>query len=254
MGIYAITGSANGIGFAVKEALENKGHSVIGVDRQEATINLDLSSTQSIDECFESIKLHAKKGLDGFIPCAGVAGFMGLNNLVIDVNYIASTMLTEKCLPLLKQKKGCVVIIGSNSMALPGLHEDFINALLEKEFKLAKALACANTFEPYPSAKAALCRWMKRKSVQWIKQGVRMNAIAPGITDTAMIKNQQRFSKNLNKALNQFKDSSPIGFSATPEMIADVILFLLSDQSRFICGEVLYADGGHAALFKPNQV
>ena len=251
---YVVTGSASGIGLAVAAALKDEGHCVIGVDLEHATITADLSSAQGVEDCFENILPLAEEGLDGFIPCAGVGGFIGLNKRVIDVNYLATTALTQRCLPLLKKKKGTVVIIGSNSMAMPGLNEDFIQHLLDENFEQAHQIGSQKKFEAYPSSKAALCRWMRRKAVLWMQEGVRMNAIAPGMTDTAMTNTQRAVSSELDAALDHFVQSSPIGFSATPQMIADVILFLLSEKSQFICGEVLYADGGHAAVFKPDQI
>ncbi len=254
MGLYVVTGSASGIGLALTSALKDEGHTVIGVDLSEATITADLSTHQGVTTCFTEIKTLAKEGLDGFIPCAGVGGFMGLNHLVIDVNYLASTVLTQLCLPLLEKKNGRIVMIGSNSMAMPGLDEAFIHMLLAEDFEQAHELASKSGFEAYPSSKAALCRWMKRKAVLWIQQGVRMNAIAPGMTNTAMTNAQRALSPELDAALDHFAESSPMGFAATPKMIVEVILFLLSEQSSFMCGAVVYADGGHAAVFNPDSV
>lgn len=99
-----------------------------------------------------------------------------------------------------------------------------------------------------------MCIWMRRKAIQWIQSGVRMNAVAPGMTETGMTAKQRNMSAELAEHLRGFARSAPIGHAAEPDMIADVILFLLSPQSRFICGEVLYADGGHAAVFRPEHV
>lgn len=251
---YAVTGSASGIGKAVVELLKGQGHDVIDIDQHDATIIADLSSGDGRQACISELTEQASEGLDGFIPCAGVGGFMGLSDKVIEVNYFGSTELLEGCLDLLRRRHGVVVVIGSNSMAMPGQDEELIQRLLNNDNEGAKGYVVDAGVEPYPSAKTALCTWMRGKAVEWIKHGVRMNAIAPGMTETGMVAAQRNLSTDLAATLSEFAESAPIGYAATPDMIADVIGFLLSDAARFIVGEVLYADGGHAAVFRPGHV
>lgn len=251
---YAVSGSASGIGKAVAESLERDGHRVIGIDLRDAEIVADLSTPEGRQASLASLRAAAPNGLDGCIPCAGVGGSMGLSEQVLEVNYQASVELLEGALPLLTQRDGTVVVIASNSMCFPNPDRKLIQYLLEGDLSSAKGHVKATASEPYPSAKIALSIWMRKKAVVWIQQGVRMNAIAPGMTETGLVATQRRFSPDLAKALADFATNSPIGFAAEPQMIADVILFLLSEQSRFMCGEVLYADGGHAAVYRPDHV
>lgn len=251
---YAVSGSASGIGEAVAHSLERDGHRVIGIDLHDAEIIADLSTAEGRRLCTDTLRGVAADGLDGCIPCAGVGGSLGLSEQLLEVNYQASVELLEGALPLLTERHGAVVVIASNSMCFPNPDRKLIGYLLERDLSSAKAHVEATGLEPYPSAKIALSIWMRKQAVLWIKQGVRMNAIAPGMTETGMVATQRRSSPDLAKALADFATNSPIGFAADPQMIADVILFLLSEQSRFICGEVLYADGGHAAVYRPEHV
>lgn len=252
--VYAVSGSASGIGKAVAEALVRQGNQVIRIDLANADICADLSTADGRDQCARALLAAAPDGLDGLVPCAGVGGFMGLSDKVLEVNFAGSVDLLQAALPLLQARRGAVVVIGSNSMAMPGQDVKLIEFLLNDQLEAAKQWVAAEGIEPYPSAKTALCIWMREKAIAWAAKGVRMNAIAPGITETNMTATQRNLSPELAEQLKAFADSAPIGHAAQPDAIADVILFLLSPQARNICGEVLYADGGHAALFRPRHV
>jgi len=69
--------------------------------------------------------------------------------------------------------------------------------------------------------------------------GIRVNAVAPGTTDTA----QPRYG-NTEAELAELARKIPIGRMATPEEIADVIVFLASDAARYMTGQILNANGG----------
>lgn len=252
--LYAVSGSASGIGQAVSESLLEQGHEVIGIDVKNADIDADLSTEEGRLQCAVELCDAATDGLDGLIPCAGVGGHIGLSEKVIEVNYRGAVDLIEAAFPLLKLRNGSIVVIGSNSMAIPGIDERLVQLMLHSDFRQAKIRSKQFGFDPYAAGKTALCIWMRKKAIDYIKHGVRMNAVAPGMTETAMVAGQRGSSEQLAKVLDDFAASAPIGHAATPSMIAGVIQFLLSDKANFIVGEVLYADGGHAAEFRPEHV
>jgi NAD(P)-dependent dehydrogenase (short-subunit alcohol dehydrogenase family) len=102
----------------------------------------------------------------------------------------------------------------------------------------------------YPATKAALARWARRECVKdpWIGQGIRLNAVAPGMIETPMT-DQLRDDPELGV----FADSYPsaVGRPGRPEEIAALIGFLLSDASSLMVGSVVYADGGTDAIMNP---
>lgn len=251
---YAVSGSASGIGKAVAESLSRAGHRVVGIDLRDAEIAADLSTPEGRRACTEALHAAAPEGLDGCVPAAGVGGSMGRSDEVLEVNFQGSVELLEGALPLLVRRRGAVVVVSSNSVSFPNPDRRLIELLLDGALADAKQHVKATGGEPYPSAKLALSLWMRKRAVAWIRQGVRMNAIAPGMTETGMVASQRNASQELAKALDDFARDSPIGFAADPQMIADVVLFLLSEKARFIVGEILYADGGHAAVFRPEHV
>jgi NAD(P)-dependent dehydrogenase (short-subunit alcohol dehydrogenase family) len=93
---------------------------------------------------------------------------------------------------------------------------------------------------------------MRRKSPALMGEGVRMNAVAPGMTETPLT-DKVFADKDFSAAMLEFEKSIPYGEMATPDMIADTMLFLLDPVSRYVCGAVLFVDGGHDALLRADQ-
>ena len=103
----------------------------------------------------------------------------------------------------------------------------------------------------YSGSKQALSRWMRRNTADYAAQGIRMNAIAPGYTKTplsAAVEDDPRYGE----AIRQFIDSIPMGRPGLPRDMADAASFLLGDRASFICGAVLFIDGGHDAMLRPD--
>ncbi len=91
----------------------------------------------------------------------------------------------------------------------------------------------------YAASKAGIIGMTRAMALALAPHGIRVNAVAPGITDTA----QPRYQFNEAQMQEQSR-LVPLGAMAKPEDIADVIVFLASDQSRFVTGEVVHANGG----------
>lgn len=252
MATYAMTGGATGIGAAIKQTLVNDGHKVIVVDLKDADIEADLSSTEGRDAALAGIKAAAPDGLDGFIPCAGVGSNVPNAPLIASVNYYGTTDLVEGLKDLLAKKEGGVVIISSNSAPHP-TNEDYVNTLLDADEATARALA--ENVEPQPAysgSKQAVARWMRRNAAAYAAAGVRMNAIAPGYTETPMTK-AVADDPTYGPAIKEFVASIPVGRPGQPKDIADAVCFLLSPEATFICGSVLFVDGGHDAMGRPDN-
>src|SRR5690606_1778884 len=73
MSLYAMTGGAAGIGAAIKAGLQAAGHEVIVADLRDADIIADLSTAEGRAAAVAGIRARAPQGLDGFVPCAGLA-------------------------------------------------------------------------------------------------------------------------------------------------------------------------------------
>lgn len=253
MGIYAVTGAASGIGQAIAEQLKQEGHEVIGVDLTGADIAGDLAEAGQRQEVIAKIRSRAPDGLNGFVPCAGVGPECPKNELLPLVNYFAVVDMVNALRPDLEKKGGAVLLISSNSAKLMPYSEDYMEALLVGDSE--KAVALAATLEGqtlYGGGKNALARWMRRNSAEFAKAGVRINAIAPGFTETGMTEAGLK-DPVYGPAIRDFVATIPVGRPGLAQDQANAAAFLLSDKASFISGTVLFVDGGHDAMFSPEQ-
>lgn len=248
-----MTGGATGIGAAVRAQLEKAGHRVIVVDIKEADIIADLSNDEGRAKAIEGISERAPDGLDGFVPCAGVGGTVTPASLVTRINYFGTVVLAAAMKSRLAKKRGCMVLISSNSAPMTK-DEEFVNICLSGDEAAAIAHSDANgdSQAAYAGAKMALTRWMRRNSTDYAKDGVRMNAVAPGMTRTPLTEAVMRDEK-LGPAIKAFRESIPVGEIGVPDQIANIVTFLLSPEASFVCGSVFFADGGHDAMLRPDS-
>ena len=101
--------------------------------------------------------------------------------------------------------------------------------------------ACANAVA-YVTSKGGVALLTKAMAIDHAKQGVRVNALVPGATDTPMIRNALS-----PEALEQLAASHPVGRLGRPEELAKAVLFLASDDASFVTGITMYVDGGQTA-------
>jgi NAD(P)-dependent dehydrogenase (short-subunit alcohol dehydrogenase family) len=97
----------------------------------------------------------------------------------------------------------------------------------------------------YSAAKAAVISMTKVLAVEWAGYGIRVNAVAPGNTETEMV--QQAIGEGLID-VDAYLRHTPLGRFARPEEIAESVLYLASDRSRYITGQVIVPDGGWTAF------
>lgn len=253
MGIYAITGGATGIGAAVKEQLRANGHQVIVADIKDADIIADLSTEDGRKAAVQGITAAAPDGLDGFVACAGLGPDVRPRSLITKVNYFGVVATVEGLKDLVAKKKGAIVVISSNSAPMPPVDEKYVGLMLAGD----EAGACEH-IDPldghtaYASSKNAITRWTRRNSTAYAGDGVRMNAVAPGITKTPL-SDRVFDDPDLGQAMKDFSNSVPLGTVGKPEQIANAVCFLLSPQADFICGSMVFVDGGHDAMLRPDE-
>jgi NAD(P)-dependent dehydrogenase (short-subunit alcohol dehydrogenase family) len=251
MGRYAITGSASGIGAAVRAGLEGQGHEVIGVDLEKAEIIADLSTPAGRAAAVEAVVARAQGGLDGLVSCAGIGPQTEPWSTIVSLNFYGSVAMVGGLKALVAARKGVVVVISSNSASLPGLDPELVESMLEGDEARSRDLVeRLDGHQAYAGSKLALTRWMRRHSSTWASQGVRLNAVAPGATMTPLLQGGLDHPQ-FGEAIRNFP--IPTGGFGAPEQVAAAVLFLLGAEAAFCNGAVLFVDGGTDALLRPDD-
>jgi len=250
MGIYAMTGGATGIGAELKRQLQSQGHEVISVDIKEGDIIADLSTAEGRQTAVDGVRERAPDGLDGFIPCAGLPPVVKPLSLIAKVNYFAVVATVEGLRETLAKKNGSVLLVSSNSAPMVPADDEFVVACLSGD----EVAACAHIdtrdgHTAYAGSKRAITIWMRQNVVAYAADGVRMNAVAPGITMTPLT-DQVFADEELGKAMQQFGEMVPVGATAQPEQIANVMRYMLSEEANYVCGSVFFVDGGSDAMLR----
>jgi NAD(P)-dependent dehydrogenase (short-subunit alcohol dehydrogenase family) len=245
-----ITGSAGGIGGATRTRLEKDGARVIGVDVRDAEVVADLSTPAGRDAMVAAVTELCGGMLDGLVAAAGI---MGDQPLVVAINYFGAIASLDGLRPLLAHgTDASAVAISSNSTTTtPGLPTDLVDVILAgDEAQALAATSRAPGVFAYPASKLALARWVRHHAPQpdWIGAGIRLNAIAPGVIETPMTKDDLEFIFSIPDTF-----PVPIGRPGLPSEIASLIAYLLSPDAGFFCGSVVFADGGTDAAVRADD-
>lgn len=259
MGVYAVTGSASGMGKAVVTRLQQDDHTVIGVDIKDAEVQADLSAATARSHAAGEVLRRAGGKLDGAVFAAGLGPVAGREKLIAQVNYHGVVDLLTAWRPALAAAGGAhVVVYSSNSTTtVPAVPRAVVKAFLANRPELAVKISALMGKRAYPAmvyagSKIALSHWVRRHAVsaEWAGAGIRLNALAPGAILTPMLE-QQLADPATAGAIETFP--IPIGEYGRPEDLAEWTVFMMSAHSDFLCGSVVFVDGGTDAYFRPND-
>ncbi len=250
--MVAVTGSASGIGAAVRALLAADGCQVIGVDQRDAEVIADLATPAGRAAAAAALTGACGGRLDGMVCCAGL-GPTCPPALIAAVNYFGAVELLDAMLPALSAGDGPgAVVIASNSASLVPRHEPLVGALRAGDTDAAAAAAAgADGATVYAMSKLALIRAVRRRAQAWAGHGVRLNAVAPGPVRTPLLQ-----ASLDDPVLGPLTEALPVplGRRAEPAEIAGVIAFLLGPAAGYVHGSVLFADGGTDALVRPDAL
>lgn len=246
------------MGSAVVERLKALGHSVIEVDVKGAGVLADLSTPAGRRAAADTVLAQCGGKLDGAVLAAGLGPTKGAERLITEVNYFGVVDLLQAWRPALAAaERAKVVVFSSNSTTtVPAVPGRAVRALLagdaEKALRTYRLLGPAAPPMAYAASKIAVSRWVRRQAVtpQWAGAGIRLNALAPGAIMTPMLERQLATPAEA-KRIRRFP--VPIGGFGDTGQLADWVVFMLSDSADFLCGSVVFVDGGSDAYFRADD-
>ena len=250
MATYIITGGSTGIGAATQARLQGLGHHTVNLDIRDGDYLVDLSNPQQTEAVLGEVAA-AHPSIDGIVTCAGVASHFPDKQKILDINFWG----TVNVIQILRQalSVGARVIAISSNSAPQCSDSALVDAMLADDRDAAMTLAeKASGHDCYAGSKQAIARWVRQVAPDFARSGVAINAIAPGYIETPMTQAVAN-SEEYGDAIRQFVASIPMGRPGVPEDIAALIAFLLSPGAGFIAGSLIYADGAHDALFRPDR-
>jgi NAD(P)-dependent dehydrogenase (short-subunit alcohol dehydrogenase family) len=233
MNTALITGGASGIGFATVELLSSQGwHCVIadireprlGLPEKARFIHCDVSDEGQVQSLFRTLRDECHP-LDVVVTAAAVHSAKGVESTssaeyvrLANVNMYGVFLTTREALPILAKTKGSVVTIGSDTSLIP-----------DKDAIL------------YTASKNWIVGYTKALSLKAIEQGVRVNCICPGQTDTPFLRD---IFGNDPAGIAACAAVNPLKRLARPSEIAEVILAVI--RSSFANGAIWNVDGGYS--------
>ncbi len=250
MRVIAVTGSASGIGAALRARLETAGERMIGVDRRDAEVIAELGCGDGRAAAVARVEAACDGRLDTLVACAGVGPQVAPASAIVSIDYFGAQALLAG---LRSSLAVAAVAVCSNSSTLPGADGPLAAACLAGDEEDARRLALARGGHPAcAGAKLALGRWVRWSApgAEWTGAGVRLNAVAPGAVLTPLLQDGLEHPV-FGPAIRSFP--IPTGAFGAPEQIAGAIAFLLGPDAAFCCGSVLFVDGGTDALLRPDR-
>ncbi len=249
-----VTGSASGIGAAVRARLEAGGWRVIGVDLAGQEIAADLSTDDGRSAAVAAALDACDGRLDALVPCAGLGPQVPDRRLLPAVNYFGAMATLDGLFAALQAGDDPAAVgICSNSISMTPMPDLTLVELMVAGDEAAVAEACVELDGPtvYAMTKVALGRSVRRRVQEWGEAGVRLNLVAPGPVTTPLLQGTRD-----DPVIGPFVDLLPIplGRVAEPAEIAGPIAFLLGPEASDIHGSVLFIDGGSDAVFRPDHV
>lgn len=232
-----VTAAGQGIGRASAVALAREGASVIATDlRVDLLEGLDAEvHALDVTDAAAVTAIAAKVGpLDGLFNCAGVVhngALLDIDDKDLDfafaLNVTAMMRLARAVLPGMLERAaetGTASILNMSSMV--SSVKGFPNR-------------CA-----YGASKAAVIGLTKAIAADYVRQGIRCNALCPGTVDTPSLRGRIAAAADPVQAEKDFIARQPMGRLATVDDITGMVVYLLSGESRFVSGQALLVDGG----------
>lgn len=255
---YVVTGAASGIGATTAQTLREQGHTVIGVDLKNVEVNADLSSAEGRSAAAAEVSKLANGTVDAVIACAGISAPIAKT---ISINFFGVTEFLTALLPALRSSKAPRVAVVSSMASLQHVSNELVEAALSGNKQAALEIAAGLEAQGpevgylmYPSSKRALSRWVRRASIseEWAGSGIPLNAVAPGTVITPMTKDLLATPEGA--AMVDQAVPMPLNYHQPAQSIADLLIWLTSEQNSHLAGQTIYCDGGADATLRGDDI
>ena len=236
--IAIVTGGASGIGAKIARLFQQEGATVIAADINEEALKeiseidnihgktLDVTSETGWKELMKEVN-HEYGSIDILVNNAGVSS----EKTIEDIDY--------KDWELLNKINGFGTMLGMK-YTIPHMKKQNSGSIVNLASVTAKVGMGLNA---YSASKGAVRAITKAAAAQFGSDGVRVNAVFPGVIETPMVAGLQ----SSEQSLAHINALTPLGRLGKPEEVANAILFLASDEASFITGAELTIDGGYSA-------
>ncbi|GAA2428048.1 SDR family oxidoreductase [Streptomyces coeruleofuscus] len=235
-----VTGASSGIGEAVSSHFRREGARLLLTGRRERLESAepdDLYVAGDLnDEAF--VERLAKQAAESFGTVDVVVLNHGLQAVspltkmacddaknVLESNLLSAFLVMKHFAPLMPETGGSFVCVSSR-LGMVGMSGQVL----------------------YSAAKGGLIMLAKGAAIEWAPRNIRVNVVAPGLTATPII--EASFQRRADpEGYRQERESQiPLNRLATPEEVADAVLFFASSESSYVTGSVLTVDGGYTAF------
>jgi len=243
--VALVTAAGQGIGRAIAEAFIAEGAKVVATDVEEKKLKglkaamrtkLDVRSTEAV----EALAKAVKKELGALDVLANIAGYVHQGTIFdcgdkdwdfsFDLNVKSMHRTIKAFLPdMVKKKRGSIINMSSAVSSIRGVPDRYA----------------------YGATKAAVIGLTKAVAADFMRKGIRCNAICPGTIESPSLgQRMQDLVKSTGKSLKAveqaFVERQPMGRLGTPQEVAQLAVFLASDESSYITGQPHLVDGGMA--------
>jgi len=248
--VAVVTGATKGIGLGITKAFAENGAELALIGRNVKSGEKALSEIKSISDkkirfysCDVGEYSQVKK------TCGKILSDFGkVDILVCNAGWTVKAPLKDMDIKVWDRA------IAVNLNGVFYFIRSLINSMLDNKYGNIIIIGSSVTWNgaggglQYPATKAALTGIMRGLSYELLPQGIRANIISPALTDTPMLRERYPDDEKTNKMLAA---QVPIGRIGKPEDIGNLALFLASDESSYIVGQEIVADGGRILYKHP---
>jgi 2-hydroxycyclohexanecarboxyl-CoA dehydrogenase len=244
--VAVVTGGGGGIGGAVSEALAAAGGHVVVVDIDGSLANERVAAIASAGNSAEAMVADVRRPDDVERLAANVLGTHGRADVLVNNvgHYLRPTAFADS------DRAHWGALYDSNLAHVFACSRSFLPAMIERGDGSIVNVSSVEGLRGYPvdpvygAYKAAVAHFTRCLALEVAPHGVRVNAIAPDVTQSIQVDYQSTVPDELK---DRWPVWVPLGRVGQPEDSADVVLFLASPLSRFVTGHVVPTDGGTLA-------